>query len=122
MARRFRKLSQFHMIILPGRGRVETDKVLVGDELARFVPHLLEELPEEVVTASDPELEPPEIVPVREVKERRQEAEAEAVADVAEVTSLVSTESLEAALQEADAVKVLKTVKRKRGRPRKEAG
>jgi hypothetical protein len=116
MARRFRKLSKFHMIILPGIGRVETDKPLVGDEFARYTPHLLEELPEEVVAAPDPELEPPEIVSVSEIKER-QEAEQEDEDDDAD-----TSESLEAALQDAEVVKVLKTVKRKRGRPRKEAG
>jgi hypothetical protein len=44
MARKFRKRSDLHVVILPGVGRMSEGQILTGDDYARFVPHLLEEV------------------------------------------------------------------------------
>lgn len=63
--RRFKKRAKFHMIILPGHGRVSDDRVFEGDEYARYYPALLEELPAKAPTVvvskvvEEPKPEPP---------------------------------------------------------------
>jgi hypothetical protein len=69
MTRQFRKREDLHMVILPGLGRIRPDQVLKGEEFARYVPHLLEEVlapvavvPAVVVVEPAPVVESPVLV------------------------------------------------------------
>lgn len=43
--RTFKKKPELRFVVLPGIGRVDTDRLLEGDHLAKFVPSLLVEVP-----------------------------------------------------------------------------
>lgn len=44
MTRQFRKREDLHLVIIPGMGRLRPNQILSGDQYAKFVPHLLEEV------------------------------------------------------------------------------
>jgi len=63
MARKFRKRPDLHMVVIPGVGRIRDYQVIEGDAYARYVPHLLEEVPETPSAPPPPPPPPPSAPP-----------------------------------------------------------
>jgi hypothetical protein len=66
VARKFKKRPDILAVVLPGRGRIASDAILEGDDLALFVPALLVEVPDVPVPPPPAPEAPPLVEPVPE--------------------------------------------------------
>lgn len=61
--KRFKKKPELSFVVIPGVGRVDGDRILEGDEFAKFCPSLLVELPPQATAVAPAEVPAPRKAP-----------------------------------------------------------